>query len=146
MQGILGATDRTNIIQCTDIETSSKNLESVITEAMNIVEPIETKELGKRPINQWLMPGILISIKHSNKLFKQWKRNKTNTDKQFYRKYKNILELSIPKILKKNDYHETSIKWAGPGTRKLWSIINKIIDRNQCKHKLRKRFIINDKE
>ena len=35
------------------------------------------------------------------------------------------------------------IKRAGPDTRKLWSIINEIIDRKQCKHKLPNRFVIN---
>ena len=43
----------------------------------------------------------------------------------------------------KNDHYETSIKRAGPDTRKLWSIINEIINRKQCKHKLPNRFIIN---
>ena len=75
LQGILAATEWDSIINCTNIESSTKKLEDLITEAMDIVAPIESKTLGKRPINQWLTPGTLISIKHSTKLYKQWRRS-----------------------------------------------------------------------
>ena len=81
LQGILGATEWESITKCDDIESSTTKLENVITEAMDIVAPIEPKSLGKRPINQLLTPGTLISIKRSNKLYRQWRRTKLQTDK-----------------------------------------------------------------
>ena len=83
LQGILAAAEWDSIIICNNIETSTKNLENVITEAMDIVAPIESKTMGKRPINQWLTPGTLISIKHSTKLYRQWRRSKLKSDKKF---------------------------------------------------------------
>ena len=42
----------------------------------------------------------------------------------------------------KNGYNETIIKEAGADTRKLWSILNEVIDRKQCRHKMPNIFII----
>ena len=108
---------------------------------MDIVAPITTKLLSKKPINQWLILGLKISLKQSNNLYRKWRKNRNPESKVEYKKYKNILDKLIR--ISKNDHYEGIIKRAGPDTRKLWSIINEIIDRKQCKHKLPNRFLIN---
>ena len=42
----------------------------------------------------------------------------------------------------KNGYYNTIIKEAGADTRKLWLVLNEVIDRKQYRHKMPNRFII----
>ena len=124
-----------------NIEESTNQLEGIIKEAMDIVAPITTKILSKKTINQWLTLGLKISLKQSNNLYRKWRKNRNPESIVEYKKYKNILDKLIR--ISKNDHNEGIIKRAGPDTRKLWSIINEIIDPKQCKHKLPNRFVIN---
>ena len=44
--------------------------------------------------------------------------------------------------LAKSDYYDDIIEDAGTDTRRLWGILNEVIDRKQCRHKMPNRFII----
>ena len=44
--------------------------------------------------------------------------------------------------LVKSDYYDVIIEEAGNDTRKLWGILNELIDRKQCRHKMPNRFVI----
>ena len=123
------------------MRSPQKKLEGIIKKAMDIVAPITTKILSKKPINQWLTLGLKISLKQSNNLYRKWRKNCNPESKVEYKKYKNLLHKLIR--ISKNDHYEGIIKRAGPDTRKLWSIINEIIHRKQCNHKLPNRFVIN---
>lgn len=67
--------------------------------------------------------------------------NQVNTSK--YKTYKNILT----KVIRKAKALETenTIEEAGNDSRKLWGIMNEIVDRKQQKHKIPERFNINGK-
>ena len=62
-----------SVIHSMDAESSTNHLIGKIQEAMDIVVPVETKELKKRPINQWTTPGIKISLKRAAKLYRKYK-------------------------------------------------------------------------
>ena len=55
-------------------------------------------------------------------------------------KFKKLLEKLT--CICKNDYYKEQISNAGPDTRRLWSIINELIDRKQSKHKMPNKFVI----
>ena len=121
-----------------DLEQSTNHLIDRITEALDIVAPIETKEVGLRKLNPWLTEGIRTSLKNGQKLYR---KSKCSPDiKNEYKKYKKILDRVIRDS--KNGYYNTIIKEAGADTRKLWSVLNEVIDRKQCRHKMPNRFII----
>ena len=54
--------------------------------------------------------------------------------------YKKLLDKLIRLV--KSDYYDVIIEDAGNNTRKLWGILNELIDRKQCRHKMPNRFII----
>ena len=66
---------------------------------MDIVAPIETKTLSKKPINQWLTLGLKISLKQSNKLYRKWRKSRNPDSKVEYKKYKNLLDKLISCLL-----------------------------------------------
>ena len=137
---LLGAEDWSDIKHMT-LEQSTDHLIDRITEALDIVAPIETKEVGLRKLNPWLTQGLKISLKNGQKLYRKMK--KSLTGKQEYKKYKKTLDMVIKQA--KNGYYNTLIREAGADTRKLWSILNEIIDRKQCRHKMPNRFWIDGK-
>ena len=110
---------------------------------MDIVAPVETKEVKKRSINQWTTPGIKISLKKAAKLYRKYRSSRKNTDKIEYKKYKKVLEAVIRKS--KDLYYGNTIQEAKEDARKLWSILNEVIDRKQCRHKMQNKFIIDGK-
>ena len=69
LQTILAGTDWSTVCSGMNIEESTNKLEGIIKEAMDIVAPITTKILSKKPINQWLKLGLKISLKQSNNLY-----------------------------------------------------------------------------
>ena len=54
--------------------------------------------------------------------------------------YKKLLDKLIRLV--KSDYYDVIIEEAGNDTRKLWGILNELIDRKQCRHKMPIRFLI----
>ena len=66
LQTILAGTDWSSICSSINIEESTKKLESIITEAMDIVAPVTTKILSKKPINQWLTLGLKICLLYTS--------------------------------------------------------------------------------
>ena len=70
---LIGAEDWT-CMESMDVNDSTNHLIERITEAMDIVAPVETKEVKVQTINPWLTPGISISLKASRKMYKKNKR------------------------------------------------------------------------
>ena len=68
-----------------DAESSANHLIEKIQEAMDIVAPVETKELKKKPINQWTTPGIKVSLKNASKLYRKYRSSRKNADKIEYK-------------------------------------------------------------
>ena len=58
-----------------------------------------------------------------------------------YKIYKKILKKVIRYA--KNSYYENMLKNAGCDTRKIWGILNEVLDRKQCRVKIPSTFTIN---
>ena len=124
-------------------EDAAIHLNKVITEAMDIIAPVETKLVKPNVENQWTTQGIKTSLKTAAFLYKTSKRSKSLADRQKYKDYNNILTKVIR--LSKNGHYENRLTGADNDTRKIWGILNEIVDRKQCKHKIPNRFFVNGK-
>ena len=73
------------------LEESTNYLTDKINEGLDIVAPVETKQIGKKPINLWTRAGTRVSLKKSKQLYKKYKKNPTTEKKSEYKKYKKKL-------------------------------------------------------
>ena len=136
---ILGATDWTEMSEMS-CDQAATHLEMKITEALDIVAPIETKLVKTRIENQWTTLGIKTSLFMAMKLYKKFKRSKNSIHGAEYKHYKKILSKVIRKS--KDLYYTSIINIAETDTRKLWGIMNELVDRKQCKHRIPNRFFV----
>ena len=51
------------MVQAKDLENATSYLSERIKEALDIVAPVETKVMGKKPINLWTTAGLKVSFK-----------------------------------------------------------------------------------
>ena len=84
------------------IENATAYLTERIKEALDIVAPVETRELGKKTINLWTTAGLRVSLKQSNVLYKEYRKSPTPLNKQKYKDYKRKLEELIRMV--ESDY------------------------------------------
>ena len=116
-------------------------LEGKIKRALDEIAPIKTKKISIKKLNQWSTKGIRTSTKTSFELYKAVKRKELL--KSEYAEYRKILKRIIRKA--KNDYYNKKVKEAGHDTRKVWGIVNEVIDRKQCRHTNPASFILKGK-
>ena len=116
-------------------DQAASYLVTKINEIMDIFCPVETKELSSRPINQWKTKGLSISLAKANKMFMQTKKSKVDDKgRSEYKKYKKVLDATIRTA--KELHYNRRIAAAGTDGRQIWSIINEVVDRKQCRHKM----------
>ena len=124
----------------TDLEHMNCNqaaeyLVAKINEIMDIFSPVETKELSSRPINQWKTKGLAISLARASKMYAQSKKQSASDKmRSDYKKYKKVLDATIRQA--KELHYNKRIAAAGTDGRQIWSIINEVVDRKQCRHKM----------
>lgn len=84
------------------------------------------------PVTKWITQGLKISLKNGSNQYKAVQAGRN--PKEEYIKYKKILGnvLRVPKQL----YYKMATKTSTTDSRKQWSIINKVIDRTKCRHKI----------
>jgi exonuclease III len=119
------------------------HLEKTITEYCDLLAPVETRKLKTRRVNQWTTKGIMISLKHSSRLYKKYKKSKKPDMKSQYKNYKKLLDKVIKRA--KDSHYDKMITDAGSDSRRLWSIINEVIDRKQSRHAIPSVFRNGDK-
>ena len=105
---------------------------------MDIVAPIETKEIKGNTINTWKTRAINISLNGQRSLYCTFKNSNSISAKARYKKYKGILD----KVIRQAKAMETEAVMleADNDSRKLWGILNEVIDRKQLKHRIPQRF------
>ena len=104
-------------------------LETKIIRAQDEVAPVMKKKVSVKKITQWSTSGIVTSTKTSYMLYKEVKDG--NLLKEEYKNYKRILQRVIRKA--KNGYYDKRITDVGYDTRKIWGIVNEVIDRKQSR-------------
>ena len=112
------------------LDEATNLLHKTIQDILDEIAPIETKTMNNKPINRWLTSGIKVSLHNAEKQYKKVKQGKLQ--KSEYKKYKKILESYIRRL--KHRHYTNLIGVAEADSRKLWSIMNEVIDRKQTKH------------
>ena len=103
-------------IHSMNAESSADHLIRKIQEAMDIVAPLKTKKVKKKPVNQWTAPGIKICLKKAAKMCRKYKKSRQINDKIEYKNCKKILKSVIRKA--KDLHYGNTIKEAKEDTRK----------------------------
>ena len=137
------ANENWDCMEAMTLDNATAYLSGRIREALDIVAPVETRKMGKKPFNQWTTAGLQVSLKQSNVLYKEYRKSPTPSNRQKYKDYKRKLEELIR--IAKSDYYDIILEEAGGDTRRLWGVLNELIDRKQCRHNMPNRFIIDGK-
>ena len=137
------ANENWDCMEAMTLDNATAYLSERIREALDIVAPVETRKMGKKPFNQWTTAGLQVSLKQSNVLYKEYRKSPTPSNRQKYKDYKRKLEELIR--IAKSDYYDIILEEAGGDTRRLWGVLNELIDRKQCRHNMPNRFIIDGK-
>ena len=116
------------ITMCAD--KAAEYLEGKIKNALDEVTPIKTKKVSIKKLNQWSTIGIRTSTKTSYMLYKSVLNKELL--KSEYKEYKRVLQRVIRKA--KHDYYDKRVTDAKSDTRKVWGIVNEVIDRKQSRH------------
>ena len=122
-------------------DNATNDLLSTINTLLDIVAPIETKTLKVDQSNDWITPGISNSLATQAKLFRQFKTANTPESCTRYKKYKKLLGCVIRQA--KALSIEENIIESGNDTRKIWAILNEVVDRKQIKFRIPEKFNIN---
>ena len=104
---------------------------------MDEIAPIETKKISSKKVNQWITLWIKVSTQTAYELYKRAKKNPIYFFE--YKNYKKILRV-IRKA--KNGYYNTIFTEPGTDTRKIWGILNEVIDQKQCRKKIPNNFMV----
>ena len=75
------AAEHLDCMEAMNLENATSHLSEIIKEALVIVAPVETRTLGKKPINLWITAGLKTSLKTSNNLYKVYKKQPTQENK-----------------------------------------------------------------
>jgi hypothetical protein len=128
--------ERMNKDLAADPNNNYEILEQTIIEAKRKYLPTKTVRFNKYKHKkcEWITTGILISIKHKDKLYKKLKQIDPNTDtynsaKTNYKAYGKLLKTNI-KIAKKMYYNKCLQKSKG-NIKETWKTINILIGRNK---------------
>ena len=91
------------------LDEATEYISNKITELLDIVAPIEMKELSKQPVNKWVTTqGLKISLKSGNNQYKTVQAGRK--PKEEYTKYKKILGNALR--ASKQLYYKPAIKTA----------------------------------
>lgn len=128
--------DNFSCLQCNDPQLIDKQwdkFEEIFNSTAFKHAPLKqlTKKEKKLNSKPWITKGILKSIKTKNRLYKKYMKKNSNEIKAFYKRYRNLL--TRVKEQSKKLFLQDSIKQAGKDNKKLWRIVNNVINHKQPK-------------
>ena len=119
----------TDVFGATDPDVAYDCLISGITESIEHTMPERIVKRVTNKQNPWLTKGILTSIKHKTKLYKLYIKNPTIENKDKYHRYRNKLTNIIRNS--KRNYYSEQITSAQGDSKRTWSILNSVLNRNK---------------
>ena len=133
INNLLFSTDWTTL-KNQDVNKSFSRLQTRIEECMNAVAPLKTMRIPMHKAwrEPWVTKGISNSMNHCNHLYKKSLHNNAKHDAENrYKIYRNCLT-KIKRIAKTNYYKERCYALKS-NTKRLWQLINNIINKNNDK-------------
>ena len=113
-----------------DIHSKAQLTHAIITSYIDAHIPVESRTINRNKFNPWTTPGLLISMKTCEKLYRKAKKDNTWADR--HKEYKKVLGKVIDKA--KDMHYRECFDAAGTDSRKVWGILNEVIDRKQLRH------------
>ena len=115
--------------------TYNRFLEDITTLADKHVPIIKyPKKEAKLIAKPWITNRIKKMMKVRDRLLKKMKRNKSETNRQFYKKFRNHVATELKKS--KLEYYHNYFAKNEKNMRKLWDGINSIIAKKTCSHSI----------
>lgn len=109
------------------------NFLNIFTSLYNDCFPIVTKKIKINNYHKpWITPGILISIRKKNNLYKKWLIKRSNESLAKYKGYKNRLTYIIRNAEKL--YYENRFLELSNDIKNTWKLIKSVINENNSKH------------
>ena len=96
----------------------------------------KTSNYKKTPRQPWITKSLLRSINRKNKLFYKYKSHPTETNKNQYKKYKNILTTILRH--EKKLYYSNKFSTHYKDIKQTWKVINNILNSNHNTNKISK--------
>ena len=95
--------------------------------------PERTLKIGRKSMirDPWITTGILRSLKQQKQMYKEMLLSKTDVSTYRYRSYRNCLQ-KIIRATRQNYLHDKCREYRQNG-RKLWQLINRIIEKENNK-------------
>ena len=117
-----------------NLDTQWNEFESIFNKTVFLHAPLRpmTRREKRIKAKPWLTKGILKSINTKSKLYKIEIKNKSNQLSSYYKRYRNLL--TRVKELSKKLFFQKSITNAGNDSKKIWKVINNIINYKNPKH------------
>lgn len=123
---------------CLNVDEKYESLQNIIKEGLNTCLPIKTCRFNKYKHKKcpWITSGILQSIKHRDKLYRQLKslsdhNSNFNTKNINFKTYNHILKKSIR--LAKQSYYQNCFTKFKNDSKNTWSTIKEIINKTKPK-------------
>ena len=132
LQEIIKETSWANVLNVNDPELAT---EKFITELQEMLEKSSTLIIARqkryKKIKPWISNGIIISIKHRDKLKKKLLKNFTTTKEAEYRAYRNNLKKIINNA--KNNYYQNNITENANDIKKMYQLISEATNESKKK-------------
>ena len=124
----------------TDPEMAAEKLVTIIKEETDLLSSAR-KSRQFTPIQPWITAGILRSIRNKNKLLKKFHLNRTSENQLKFRKYRNMLRLTIRHA--KKIYFQDQFRKHAHNPRLLWANLHESIRRTKIRTGLPSQFEVN---
>ena len=126
----LSETDWYDVFSCRDPQAAYSNFSNYFINAFKYCCPLTNCKINPKYVKSpWITRGILISIRHKNKLYSRLKAKYSILRQETYSRYRNILTTVI-NFAKKSYYHN-AIDDNKNNSSGLWKIINTILGKKQ---------------
>ena len=129
-----------------DVDAQFDEIHGKLLAAIDHFLPERTRSIPSRSVRQqdWMTPGLMISIKKNKMLYKKWIRTKTDVTHKAYTTYNSKLQWIKRKA--KQEYYMESCRAHKHNMRNLWRTINKIIHKSHNKTEVIEKLKINNIE
>jgi len=124
----LNTCDFNDIISTANSNDAFTRFHSVLIELFEVHFPLITKELRhKQAKNPWMTPGLLVSQKEKDRLYRRFKRHPI-THKEEYNQYRNAFT-KLTTVAREN-YIQNQFETSQGNSKKVWKIISNLLGKN----------------
>lgn len=99
------------------------------SKAFNKCFPLVRLSRSKAKDKKWITPGLKISIKHKNRLYRKFLKKPSERNQTSYKRYKNILKTLVKKCEK--EYYSQLLQDNKKHAKNIWNIYGEIMNKKK---------------